>query len=88
MSDRVVLNIICFQTQICISDIVSVETTHHLNIQVSLKSVLIDLHAHNFVHAKTSLRACCMHAHHCARNLSSPEYPCFLHYLYLLAVQL
>ena len=38
-----------------------------------LKSVLIDLHAHNFVHAKTSVRAWCMHARHCARNLSSPE---------------
>ena len=33
---------------------------------------MIDLHAHNFVHVKTSLRAHCVHAHHCARNLLSP----------------
>ena len=41
------------------------------NIQVLLKSVLIDLCAHNFVHAKTYLRSRCMHACHRANNLSS-----------------
>ena len=36
------------------------------------KSVFTDLRARNFVHATTSLRARCAHAHHRARNLSSP----------------
>ena len=39
---------------------------------VLVKSVLNDLRARNFVHAKTSLRARCAHARHHARNLSSP----------------
>ena len=39
-----------------------------------LKSVLIDLCAHNFVHMKTSFHGRCVHACHCARNLSSPAY--------------
>ena len=39
---------------------------------VLVKSVLIDLHARNSVHAKTSLCARCVHACHCARNLLSP----------------
>ena len=44
------------------------------NVRAQLKSVLNDLRARNFVHAKTSLRARCMHARHRARNLSSPVY--------------
>ena len=42
------------------------------NVRVLLKGGLIDLHARNFAHTKTSLRARCMHARHRARNLSSP----------------
>ena len=45
------------------------------NVRVLLKSVLIDLRARNFVHAKTSLRARCVHARHRARNFSSPDIP-------------
>ena len=41
-------------------------------IGVLLKSVLIDLHAHNFIHTKTYLHARCMHACQCAHNLLSP----------------
>ena len=64
MSDLVVSNIICFQTQ---------KQLATLNkIQVLLKSVLIDLCACNFVHAKTSLYARCVHTCHRAQNLSSP----------------
>ena len=36
------------------------------------QGILIDLRALKFLHAKTSLRARCMHARHRARNLSSP----------------
>ena len=36
------------------------------------KGVLIDLRARNFVHAKTSLSARCVHVRHRARNLASP----------------
>ena len=36
------------------------------------KGVFIDLRAHNFVHAVTSLCASCMHACHHAHNLLSP----------------
>ena len=64
MSDLVLSNIICFQTQ--------KQLTTLNNIRVLLKSVLIDLRAHNFVHARTSLCALCVHARHRARNLSSP----------------
>ena len=46
---------------------------HKNNIRVLLpKGILIDLCTRNFVYAITSLRACCMHARHCTRNLSSP----------------
>ena len=45
MSD-LVSNIICFQTQKQLATL--------NNIQVLLKSILIDLRARNFVHAKTS----------------------------------
>ena len=38
-------------------------------IGVLLKSVLIDLRAHNFVHEKTYLRARCVHARNRAHNL-------------------
>ena len=41
------------------------------NIRALLKSVLTDLGARNFLHAKTFLRARCVHVRHCARNLSS-----------------
>ena len=64
MSDRVVRNIICFQTQ--------KQVTTLNNTQVSLKSVLIDLHASSFMHTKASLHACWAHACHCAGNLLSP----------------
>ena len=50
MSDLIVPNIICFQTQ--------KELATLNNMGVLLYVVLIDLHAHKFVHAKTSLRAC------------------------------
>ena len=36
------------------------------------KGVLIDLRVRNFVHAKTSLHARCVHFRHCVCNLSSP----------------
>ena len=65
MSYLVVPNIIGFQTQ--------EQLTTLNNIKVLIKSVLIDFCARNFVHGKSSLRACCVHARHCARNLSSPE---------------
>ena len=47
-------NIICFKTQKQLAKL--------SNIRVLLKSVLIDLRARNFVHAKTSLRVRCVHA--------------------------
>ena len=48
--------------------------THYLNnVGVLVKSVLIDLCARNFVHAKTSLHAHCMHARHHVCNLLSPD---------------
>ena len=61
MSDRIVPNIICFQTQ---------NNTLN-NIGALLKGVLIDSRARNFVHTRI-LRARCVHARHRARNLSSP----------------
>ena len=42
-------------------------------IGVLLKGVLIDLHAHNFEHSKTSLLLHCLHGHHHNHNLSSPD---------------
>ena len=65
MSDLVVPNIICFQTQKQLATLI--------NIRELLKSVLIDLRARNFVNAKTSLHARYTHARNCTRNLSSPE---------------
>ena len=56
VSDLIVPNIICFHTQKQLAIL--------NNIRVLLKSVLIDLCAHNFVHAKTSLSKCYVHAHH------------------------
>ena len=44
------------------------------NIQVLLKSVLIDLCACNFVHTQTFLHTCCVHACHHAHNLLSTAY--------------
>ena len=64
MLDLVLSNIICFQTQ--------KQLTTLNNIRVLRKGVLTDLRARNFVHAKTSLRARCVHAYHRAYNLSSP----------------
>ena len=55
MPDLIVPNIICFQTQKKLA-----------TLNEYPKSVLIDLHARNFVLVKTSLCACCMH------NLLSP----------------
>ena len=69
MSDLVLSNIICFQTQ--------KQLTTLNNIRVLLISVLIDLHAHNFVQVKTSLCARYMHTNHHVHNLSSPEIPLF-----------
>ena len=65
MSDLIVPNIICFQTQ--------KKLTTLNNVGVLVKSVLVDLRARNFVHAKVSLLVLCMHARHRARNLSSPD---------------
>ena len=53
MSDLVVPNIICFQTQKQLATL--------NNIQVLIKSVLNDLCAHNFVHMKTSFE-CMLYA--------------------------
>ena len=64
MPDHIEPNIIYFQIQKKLATL--------NNVGVLVKSVLIDLRAHNFVHAKTSLRARCVHARHRARNLSSP----------------
>ena len=65
MSDLTAPNIVCFHTQKQLATL--------NNIGILLKGVLIDLRARNFVHAKTSLRACWVHAHHRAHNLSNPE---------------
>ena len=50
MSDPVVLSIICTQTQKQLATL--------NDIRALIKSVLTDLRARDFVHAKTSLRAC------------------------------
>ena len=74
MSDLVVLNI-CIQTQKQLNTL--------NNFWVLLKSVLIDLRARNFMHAKTSLHASCMHACHRAHNLLSPvKAPMYEHVLF------
>ena len=62
--------IVCFQSQKQLATL--------NNIQALLKSLLIDLRARNFMHAKTSLRARCAHARHRARNLASPVKYSFL----------
>ena len=62
MSDPVVPNI-CIQTQKQLANL--------NNFRALLKNVLTDLRARNFVHAKTSLHARCVHACHRVRNLSS-----------------
>ena len=79
MSDLIVLNIICFQTQKQLATL--------SNIRVQLKSVLIDVSGHNFMHAKTLLRGRCMHGRHRAGSLSSPATSSFSHriqYLFFL----
>ena len=43
------------------------------NFLALLKNVLIDLCARNFMHAKTSLLARCVHTRHRARNMLSPD---------------
>ena len=61
MSDLAVPNIICIQTQKQLATL--------NNFFILLKSVLIDLHARNFMHAKTFLRAHCVHAFHPGADL-------------------
>ena len=63
MSDLNVPNIICFQTQKYVNSL--------NNTGVLRKCVFTDLRAHNFVHAKISLRARRVHARHRACNLSN-----------------
>ena len=66
MSNLIVTNTICFQTQKYLTI---------LNVTgVLLKDVLIDLRACNFLHVKTSLCASCVHARHCSRNLLNSDY--------------
>ena len=64
MPDVIVQNIICFQTQEQLATLNSIAGL--------LKGVLIDLHTQNFVHAKTLLQECCVHACNCVCNLLSP----------------
>ena len=64
MPDLIVPNIIYFQTQ--------KKVTTLNNVGVLVESVLIDLHSHNFMHAKISLCARCVHTRHHACNFSSP----------------
>ena len=66
VSDLIVQIIIFFQTQ---KQLVTLNSTG-----VLLKGVLIDLCAHNFVHAKTSLHAHCIHTRNHACNFSGPGY--------------
>ena len=66
MPDLIVPNIICVQTQ--------KKLTTLNNVGVLVKSVLIDLRASNFVHAKIYIPVCCVHARHRGRNLSSPMF--------------
>ena len=61
MSDLAVPNIICIQTQKQLATL--------NNFFILLKSVLIDLHARNFMHAKTFLCAHCVHAFHPGADL-------------------
>ena len=63
MSDLIVPNIICFQTQNQLAILNAIG-----ELLKGISSVLLTL---NFVHAKTSLRARCVYACHRARNLSS-----------------
>ena len=63
MPDRIVLNIICIQTEKQLGTL--------NNIQGLLKGVLTDVYARNFMHAKTSLHAHCMLTCHHVRNLSN-----------------
>ena len=64
MSDLVVPNIFCFQTQ------KQLPTLN--NIRVLLKSVLID-YVQVISCTRKPLRARCVHARHLARDLSSPD---------------
>ena len=72
MPSLLVLNI-CIQTQ--------KQLTTLNNFWALLRSVLIDLHACNFMHAKTSLRVCYVHAHHHTYNLLSPTFNTILNRL-------
>ena len=78
MSDLIVPNIICFQTQKQLATL--------NNIGELLKGDLIHLHAHNFVHVKTSLHAWCMHTCHCVCNLSSSVTEIFFHIFFLSSI--
>lgn len=64
--------LLCFQTQ------KQLATLNNM-MQALLKSVLIDLRTRNFVHAKTSLCARCLHIRHRARNLSGLVVTSFLY---------
>ena len=76
MSDLIVPNTICLQPQ---KQLVNLN-----NISVLLKGVVVDLRARNFVHAKTSLRARCVHPRQRARNLSSCAWGfCFFKILFI-----
>ena len=78
MSYLIVLNIICFQTQ--------KQLTTLNNIRVLLKGILIDLHAHNFMHVKTFLHTRCPLARHGAHNLLRPDISIIQEIVFLVSV--
>ena len=63
----------CYVKYYLLSDAKTTSDNINLNNRVLLKGVSIDLGALNFVHAKTSLRAYCVHARRLTRNLLSPD---------------
>ena len=65
-----IMNVISYCDEYCLLS--DTKMTRYLNRGVLLKNDLIDLLAHYFVHAKTSLCACYEHASHCVHNLSRP----------------
>ena len=71
MSDLIVRNINCFQTE--------KQLTILNNIRVLPIVALIDLRARNFVRVITSLRARCTHSCQRAHNLSSPVMDTFFY---------
>ena len=78
MSYLIVLNIICFQTQ--------KQLTTLNNIRVLLKGILIDLHAHNFMHVKTFLHTRCPLARRGARSLLRPDISIIQEIVFLVSV--